>query len=44
MNTETANPEIGSWADTAGYKTNYHRAGSGAPLLLLHGSGAGVSA
>lgn len=27
-----------------GHRTNYHEAGSGRPLVLLHGSGAGVSA
>lgn len=28
----------------AGVKTNYHEMGSGPPLILLHGSGSGVSA
>jgi 2-hydroxymuconate-semialdehyde hydrolase len=44
MQANQSNPEIGQWAQTGSYRTNYHRAGSGAPLLLLHGSGAGVSA
>ncbi|MFM7027151.1 MAG: alpha/beta fold hydrolase [Chakrabartia sp.] len=39
----TDNPEIGQSMATCGYKTNYHDAGDGAPVLLLHGSGAGVS-
>ncbi|WP_067973856.1 alpha/beta fold hydrolase [Mycolicibacter icosiumassiliensis] len=38
------NPEIGRTLNTGGYDTNYHDVGSGAPVLLLHGSGAGVSA
>jgi len=40
------NPEIGSQIDAGGIKTNYHDAGqgSGTPLLLLHGSGPGVTA
>ena len=37
------NPEIGKSISTAGYKTNYHDQGSGAPVLMLHGSGAGVT-
>ena len=39
-----ANPEIGATLDVNGIATNYHDAGSGAPVLLLHGSGPGVSA
>jgi len=38
------NPEIGSSIETAGYRTNYHDVGTGNPLVLLHGSGAGVTA
>ncbi|MEQ8166417.1 MAG: alpha/beta fold hydrolase [Alphaproteobacteria bacterium] len=38
------NPEIGKFIQAAGIETNYHDLGSGAPLLLLHGSGPGVSA
>jgi 2-hydroxymuconate-semialdehyde hydrolase len=37
------NPEIGLGIETCGYKTNYHDHGSGEAVLLLHGSGAGVS-
>lgn len=37
------NPEVGSSTKTAGYLTNYHDAGTGSPVVLLHGSGAGVS-
>jgi pimeloyl-ACP methyl ester carboxylesterase len=43
-----ANPEIGSCIDVAGIATNYHDVGTDdnaqPPLLLLHGSGPGVSA
>lgn len=31
------------WSTTAGLTVRYHEAGSGAPLVLLHGSGPGVS-
>ncbi|WP_459969114.1 alpha/beta fold hydrolase [Nocardioides pyridinolyticus] len=37
-------PEIGQTADVAGVATNYHDEGSGAPVVLVHGSGPGVSA
>jgi len=40
----TDNPEIGQFANTCGYRTNYHDVGEGPAVLLLHGSGAGVSA
>jgi len=40
----TQNPEIGRQIATGDIVTNYHDLGSGAPLLLLHGSGPGVSA
>lgn len=36
--------EIGLQVDTGGYLTNYHDMGAGEPLVLLHGSGPGVSA
>lgn len=39
-----ANPEIGRSIQAAGIRTNYHDRGSGAPVLLVHGSGPGVSA
>ncbi len=38
------NPEIGRSVVTGTLTTNYHDIGSGDPLLLLHGSGPGVSA
>jgi pimeloyl-ACP methyl ester carboxylesterase len=37
-------PELGSTIDVAGVATNVHVAGDGDPVLLLHGSGPGVSA
>ena len=38
------NPEIANSISAAGILTNYHDVGSGAPVLLIHGSGPGVSA
>lgn len=38
------NPEIGLTIDAAGISTNYHDDGDGFPVLLIHGSGPGVSA
>jgi 2-hydroxymuconate-semialdehyde hydrolase len=38
------NPEIGRSIVAAGIRTNYHDQGRGAPLLMIHGSGPGVSA
>lgn len=38
------NPEVGSYVQTGPFRTNYHDVGDGAPLLLFHGSGPGVSA
>lgn len=38
------NPEIGLSVDAGGIRTNYLRAGEGPVVLLLHGSGPGVSA
>jgi 2-hydroxymuconate-semialdehyde hydrolase len=39
-----SNPEIGKRIRTGAFDTNVHDAGSGAPVLLIHGSGPGVSA
>ena len=39
-----ASPEIGTTLEAGGITTNVHLAGSGAPVLLLHGSGPGVTA
>ena len=38
------NPEIGNMIHAAGRMTNYHDQGQGEPVVLLHGSGPGVSA
>ena len=38
------NPEISLSIDAGGIQTNYHDLGSGQPVLLIHGSGPGVSA
>jgi len=38
------NPEIGRIIDVKGVATNLHDIGSGFPLLMIHGSGPGVSA
>jgi len=37
-------PEIGNSVVAAGLKTNYIEAGSGEPVILIHGSGPGVTA
>lgn len=37
-------PEIGQSIVAGGIKTNYHDLGEGAPLVLVHGSGPGVTA
>lgn len=39
-----ANKEIGKSVDVNGIATNYIEAGSGPPLILIHGSGPGVTA
>lgn len=38
------NPEIGRRVRTGAFDSNVHDVGSGAPVLLIHGSGPGVSA
>ncbi|HQQ70825.1 MAG TPA: alpha/beta hydrolase [Alicycliphilus sp.] len=38
------NPEVAHSVAAAGIRTNYHDVGSGDPVLLIHGSGPGVSA
>jgi pimeloyl-ACP methyl ester carboxylesterase len=42
--TETDRPEIGATADAGGVKTNYLEAGTGPAVVLIHGSGPGVTA
>ena len=44
MSTTTTPLEAGSFVSAAGINTHFHEAGDGPPLLMLHGSGPGVSA
>lgn len=44
MTAPTSSPEIANSIVAAGIRTNYHDVGSGFPLLMIHGSGPGVSA
>lgn len=44
MSVTAPNPEIGTRLRTGSFETNVLDLGSGAPVLLLHGSGPGVSA
>lgn len=44
MTTTKSRPEIGKTVVTAGITTNYLEAGDGPPVVLIHGSGPGVSA
>jgi 2-hydroxy-6-oxo-octa-2,4-dienoate hydrolase len=37
-------PEVGALVDAGGIKTNYLEAGEGPPVVLIHGSGPGVTA
>ena len=40
----TEHPEVGAYVDAGGINTNYLEAGQGAPVVLVHGSGPGVTA
>ena len=40
---DPANPEIGLSIEAAGLTTNYHDVGEGRPVVLIHGSGPGVT-
>ncbi|WP_421842215.1 alpha/beta fold hydrolase [Marinobacter algicola] len=40
----SSNPEIGQRIRTGGFETNYHEQGQGQPVVLVHGSGPGVTA
>lgn len=40
---QSTHPAVGKTVAAAGLRTNYHDLGSGRPLVLLHGSGMGVS-
>jgi 2-hydroxymuconate-semialdehyde hydrolase len=44
MTTTTTSPEIGRSIQAAGITTNVHDQGTGEPVLLIHGSGPGVTA
>lgn len=44
MTASNHNPEIAHSIVAAGIRTNYHDQGQGAPVMLIHGSGPGVSA
>jgi pimeloyl-ACP methyl ester carboxylesterase len=44
MMTTDQRPEVGRRVEAAGVATNYLEAGSGSPVVLVHGSGPGVSA
>jgi 2-hydroxymuconate-semialdehyde hydrolase len=44
MTITISSPEIGQSIDAGGIEVNYHDHGSGFPVLLIHGSGPGVSA
>jgi pimeloyl-ACP methyl ester carboxylesterase len=42
--TDTERPELGGTVDAGGVKTNYLEAGQGPAVVLIHGSGPGVTA
>jgi len=43
IDTQTTSPDLGTFIRTGDYETNYHDVGSGPAVLMIHGSGAGVS-
>src|SRR6202165_72215 len=44
MAQDIVDPEVGLRIRAAGLDTNYHDRGEGSPVLLIHGSGPGVTA
>ena len=44
MNAPVESPEIGREINAAGYSTNLHDLGEGFPVMMIHGSGPGVTA
>ena len=44
MNAPVDSPEIGREITAAGYRTNLHDQGEGFPVMMIHGSGPGVTA
>ena len=44
MSAPTSSPEIGKTLQAGAIRTNYHDHGQGSPVLMIHGSGPGVSA
>ena len=44
MSSATDDPELGFLLEHDGFRTNYHDVGTGSPVLLIHGSGPGVTA
>lgn len=44
MNAPVESPEIGREINAAGYATNLHDLGEGFPVMMIHGSGPGVTA
>jgi 2-hydroxymuconate-semialdehyde hydrolase len=42
--TVTSSPEIANTINAGGIQTNYHDLGNGFPVMMIHGSGPGVSA
>jgi pimeloyl-ACP methyl ester carboxylesterase len=44
MTTTAPDLQTGAFVDVGGIRTHYHDAGTGEPVIMLHGSGPGVSA